>query len=438
MKGLKTLTTSPLGIVLSGETHVPRLSHTPPKYRRHKSTGQAIVEFDGRRRYLGPYGSPKSHRRYQETLEEWRRRNGDHGENPSDEPSDHQVAASVTAASLRQKRKQGLAVSLNELILVYWRHARAYYRKHGEVTREAELIVEVTTLLGRQHGDQNVEAFGPVDLESFRDRLITDKDWSRKHLNKQITRVIGMFKWGAKKEICSAAVHAQLAALGGLKKGRTNARETAGVKSVEDARIDLTLPFVPEIVADMVRFQRLTGARPGEVCSMRPCDIDRSDEVWVYSPDEHKTEHHEKDRCVFIGPKAQRVLRPYLLRSSDRYCFSPAESVAWARLRQRQGRVTPESCGNRPGTNRVPFPKRTAADRYQVASYRLAVRRGCNKAEVAVWTPNQLRHTAATEIRQRYGLEAAQVICGHESADVTQVYAERDKRLAVRVALEVG
>ncbi len=436
MEGLKTLAASPLGIVLSGVTHVPRLSHTPPKYRRHKSTGQAIVEFDGRRHYLGPYGSPKSRRRYQETLDLWCRRGLPADE--ENEPTDEEVAATVTAESLRQKRKAGLTVSLDELILVYWRHARAYYRKHGKVTREAELIVEVTTLLGQVHGDDDIEAFGPVDLDNFRDGLITDKDWSRKHLNKQVTRVIGMFKWGAKKEICSAAVHAQLAVLGGLKKGRTTARETTGVTSVEDPRIEQTLPFLPPIVADMVRFQRLTGSRPGEVCSLRPCDLDRSGDVWVYSPDEHKTEHHEKDRSVFIGPKAQRVLTPYLLRPAECHCFSPAESVARARRRQREGRATPASCGNRPGSNRVPSPTRVAGDRYQVASYRLAVRRACGKAYVAVWSPNQLRHTAATEIRKRYGLEAAQVICGHESADVTQVYAERDNQLAARVALEVG
>jgi site-specific recombinase XerC len=40
--------------------------------------------------------------------------------------------------------------------------------------------------------------------------------------------------------------------------------------------------------------------------------------------------------------------------------------------------------------------------------------------------PNQLRHAHATEVRKRFGLEAAQVALGHETADLTQVYAERD------------
>ena len=48
------------------------------------------------------------------------------------------------------------------------------------------------------------------------------------------------------------------------------------------------------------------------------------------------------------------------------------------------------------------------------------------------WHPNQLRHTAATEIRRQFGLEAAQVIFGHAKADVTQIYAERDTEKASR------
>jgi hypothetical protein len=54
------------------------------------------------------------------------------------------------------------------------------------------------------------------------------------------------------------------------------------------------------------------------------------------------------------------------------------------------------------------------------------------------WSPNQLRHSAATEIRRLYGLEAAATVLGHAKADVTQIYAERDYTLAARVAREVG
>jgi len=54
------------------------------------------------------------------------------------------------------------------------------------------------------------------------------------------------------------------------------------------------------------------------------------------------------------------------------------------------------------------------------------------------WSPNQLCHTAATEIRKNYGLEAVQVIPGHSQANITQVYAERDLAKGLEVAMQIG
>ena len=49
----------------------------------------------------------------------------------------------------------------------------------------------------------------------------------------------------------------------------------------------------------------------------------------------------------------------------------------------------------------------------------------CQAAALPHWHPHQLRHTHATEVRRRFGLEAAQVGVGHSQARVTEVYAER-------------
>jgi integrase len=54
------------------------------------------------------------------------------------------------------------------------------------------------------------------------------------------------------------------------------------------------------------------------------------------------------------------------------------------------------------------------------------------------WSPLQLRHTFATLIRARYGLEATSNVLGHAKADVTQIYAERDLAQARQIAAEVG
>lgn len=54
------------------------------------------------------------------------------------------------------------------------------------------------------------------------------------------------------------------------------------------------------------------------------------------------------------------------------------------------------------------------------------------------WSPNQLRHSGATAIRERYGIEAARTVLGHADPKVTEIYAGRDFQMAARVMLEIG
>jgi hypothetical protein len=188
----------------------------------------------------------------------------------------------------------------------------------------------------------------------------------------------------------------------------------------------------------------------------KPCDIDRSEKVWKYQPERHKTEHYGRERVICLGPLARATIARYLDGEHGEHCFRPRDSEAKRRASRHEARKTPLSCGNRPGTNRRRRPKRAAGGKYSVDSYRRAIHRACDKAFLASadvaadpielaawqskhrWSPNQLRHTAATDIRRRFGLEAAQVVLGHAAANVTQVYAERDYALAARVAEAVG
>ena len=78
------------------------------------------------------------------------------------------------------------------------------------------------------------------------------------------------------------------------------------------------------------------------------------------------------------------------------------------------------------------------AAEYTTHTYTSAIAKACKKAGVAHWHPNQLRHLHGTEVRRRFGLEAAQATLGHSRADVTQVYAERDLAQAAKVAAEMG
>ena len=55
---------------------MPRLKHQTPKYFLHKASGQAVVKIDGRCRYLGKYGSPRSKARSEAELARWKAAQG--------------------------------------------------------------------------------------------------------------------------------------------------------------------------------------------------------------------------------------------------------------------------------------------------------------------------------------------------------------------------
>jgi integrase len=206
---------------------------------------------------------------------------------------------------------------------------------------------------------------------------------------------------------------------------------------VPDAIVQQTVASLPEIVADMVRVQRLTGCRPSELCAMRPSDIDRSGEVWNYCPEKHKNEWRGQQRYVAIGPKAQAILMKYLDRPALRPCFVPAESEASRNANRRQQRkspMTPSHRARRQFIRRKLDPNKPYTD----DTYRRAVHRACRKAGVSVWSPNQLRHAAAEEARTHFGLDGAQARLGHKHAKVTEVYANRQQGRADEVAKVLG
>jgi integrase len=423
---------------------MPRLIHSLPKYRRHRKSGQAVVALNGHDHYLGPHGTKTSRVEYDRLIGEWLAR----GRHP----------LTVT----------GEPLTIVELCVRYWKFANAYYRRNPKVMPGIKRSIQY---LRDYYGRHPADEFGPLALKAVMDRMVGE-GLSRVYINNHAGRIKRIFKWAVGEQLLPIEAYQSLAVVPGLRRGRTSARECPPVLPVDDATVELTLPHLPEVVADMVRLQRLTGCRPDEVCMVRPCDIDRSGETWIYRPATHKTEYQGRQRLIFVGPQGQTILLRYLARDSETYCFRPCDSEAKRRAAAHTKRKTPLSCGNIPGSNRQRKPRRSAGDRYNVDAYRRSIHRACDAAFPAIeelarspgesvaawrgrltdqqrdelakwqsdrrWSPNQLRHSAATEIRRRYGLEAASTVLGHAKADVTQIYAERDYALAANVARQIG
>lgn len=434
---------------------MPKLVNSLPKYRKHRASGQAVVTLAGKDHYLGPHGTKTSKLGYDRLIAQWL----------------------ASGRRLPTTDPEESPISLVEVLAAYWKFAKGYYRKNGEATNELDAMRLVIKAAKSLYGDTPAESFGPLALKAVRQSWI-DRGQARPTVNKNTRRLTRIFRWAAAEEMIPGSVLHSLLAVPGLKKGRCDLPEPRPIQPVALEVVEATMPHLPKVTADMIRVQLLTGARPGEVCQLRPADIDRSKEVWEYRVDGHKTEHHGRNRTVYIGPEAQAVLMPYLLRDSHSVCFSMAESLEQRRQAKHEERITPGSCGNRRGKRSNADRKSKSAKRrkprqtFDASSYRHAIHSACDIAftapeplgcrekepnaarlrrltdqqreELAAWQkshrwhPNQLRHTRGTEIRKRYGLEAAQVILGHAAADVTQIYAERDAEKAREIARAIG
>lgn len=432
-----------------------------PSYRLHKSSGRAIVTIDGRDHYLGVHGTPESRAEYDRLVSLWIG-NG------------RRLPDSLVGGKRRDDRAEATVV---EVIARYWEFAEKRYAGQRPTLLN---IRRALSLLRQLFGPLPVSQFGPKALRTFQralvdlpaDRLANGASkrsgpLARKTVNYHAGVVKRMFKWAKNEELIPGEVFDALRDVPWLRAGETKARETKRVRPVPDATVEETLPFLPEVVADMIRVQRLCGMRPAEVCMMTPRDLDTSGPAWKYVPRHHKTEIHGKDRVVLIGPKAQAVLSKYLraddwIRPLDAPMFSPREAEDQRRAMKRARRKTRVQPSQQ--NRRLRFPKSAPGERYDTASYRRALAWGCDAAfphptlstiprtkrtpeqerELRAWKaerrwgPNRLRHARATEVRREHGLDAAQVLLGHSRVTTTQVYAEVNEEKAVRAALATG
>jgi integrase len=427
---------------------VPRLRHNQnPKLRRHVASGQGVVTIYGRDHYLGRWPAEAKDPpaevcvEYDRRIAEWLA----NGRRPL-----------VPAV-------QGPGLTVGELILRFWEHAQTYYG-NARVRDNIRLALRPLRAL---YETLPAAEFSPLKLKAVRDEMVRS-GLSRPVVNSRIGIVKRVFKWAVAEELVPAAVYQALQAVAGLARGRTAACEPEPVRPVSDVLVDAVLPHLLPPVAALVQLQRLTGARAGELVIMRPCDLDMAEDVWLFRPSKHKTEHHGHSRVIAIGPKAQLTLRPFLPADSQAFVFSPARALAERAVvlrSRRRTKMQPSQLARRAKRRRRP-----PGERYTVTACRNAIYRACDRADrlarqkaenakaeaegrepvmvpaevgdadrlIPRWHPHQLRHAHGTLVRRRFGLEHAQVVLGHSRADVTQVYAEADVDLARQVALAVG
>lgn len=397
-----------------------------PKYCLHKASGQAYVTLNGKTVYLGPHGTAQSHAEYDKVIGEW-------------------LAAGKEVGLSASKLKTGV------LCVMFWdMHGKTYYLSRGQQGAYWKWVRNIVLSMGRELGQVPAGSLLPKHLIALRHHWVTKsvtrqddnnayglpkpkvRGLGRSKANAAARVAVEVVRWGVEQGYIPPSVLEGFKAVKPLQAGKCGLPEPDPVGPVPPEHIEAVIKIANKRYADMIRLQLLTGMRPGEVCMMRVCDINRDVQPWRYVPPHHKTEHKSKQRIIMIGPKAQELLKPWIERAASHEKFAGLKP-------KRKNDPPPE-----PNSGPV-FPTAPASNarinrpRHNTSSnYRDRIASLCERAGVPRWSPNQLRHNAATMIRAAAGIESARTVLGHSSSVTTEIYAEKDLTTAAKIISEIG
>jgi integrase len=445
-----------------------REKSTLPQLRYHSSSNRWYAWYGGRRHYLG-HDKAEAETAYAKFLG----RLAEARERPAE--------SSVPPLSFAHNP----AITVAEALLEYERRVLARVEDKRQTFRQRAAIDAVLAVCGSLPAAQ----FKSLALLRVRDHLLTLKvrrtkkargpkkgprgkilapappppppaaPLSRAYVNELIGALKCVWQWLVSREVVPAETLEYMRSVKSLTEGE-GGRETDRVTPPEPGAVEATLPHLSRIVRAMVLVQALTGARPGEVCRMRRCDISTDPAerlplpktklnvaafrpemddgkpgplVWLYVPPTHKTARKGKPRAVLIGPKAQEVLRPFFDgRPADAFLFSPREATDEFRTRHKRSC----RCGREPGPN---YTTQSYGRHVVMTVARLNKRRAeAGEGLIAAWAPNQLRHQNATDTSEEFDRETAAARLGHADLDVINIYAEQSIKKAAKAAALMG
>ncbi len=331
------------------------------KLRIH-STGQYFVKLSGKCYYLGKDPAQAEYR-YREKIVEHYGVNPHNPGNTNDitvtQLLDRYVANALATTSPSWKSKK-----------------EAYYK---QVTRHAKEL----------YGELAAEYFGPKAFKAVRDAMSL-KDRRKAYVNSLCMKLRRAWKWGVSEELVSESSYRRLITVGNLE-----AFDSREVQPVPQELYEATIPFLSGDMSDFVRLLWLTAARPGELLTLTPSELEIQGDYYIYRPRHHKTARKNKRRAIVFGPEGIEILKRHQPKeASSRY-----------------------------------FPNWS-----DVAVVRNSIYRACDRAYLQRWHPYQLRHAAITRIALEHGREVAQATAGHSNLVMTQHYdhgnLERAKKAA--------
>ncbi len=353
-----------------------------------------------------------------------------------------QLVAEAAVNALAEPSVRGISITVSQLCLEFL----AAHHDFGN-TKNYKIISQHLVDL---YADLPVNAFGPLELQAVRAKIVTGRSQrkstlgqpvSRAYVNKLINLARRIFKWGVSRTYYPPENLIALRCVEALQLGHSDGTvERPVVEAVAEDVIEATLPHLPPTLADMVRVQCLTGMRPKELCEMRLSEIDASDpECWIYAKRDHKTAWRGKSKIVPLGPRAIAILSKYVEWAkgyTNDFLFSPIRSenqrLKELRLR-RKTKVQPSQV-----CRKKPQPKRVLRECYTAAAYARRISLICKKHGIPHWFPYQIRHLVAETAQAQHG--SIEHVCALLGDDVesAKIYAQRNLTLAKKLAKERG
>lgn len=259
-----------------------------PQLTLHKPSGKARVRIRGKDHYCGPWGSQEAQDKYDKLIEEFL--------------EDGPVKATTMAG----------------LLAAWWVECKRRYGGRGKGPYgNAVSWRPVIKLLRLNFGEEQPSDLGPVRVRAAIEAEAKKRDWSARYAKMVLQRVKYIFSWGVGEEVVPLSTSQRIDKIT-LRIGKKRRK----IKPVDVKVLARTLRHLSPKVSAMVRLQRLTGMRPGELVVMKPEHIERRGEVWSYVPPSHKSEHRDRERIIYLGPRAQAVLTPWLLKAGGWAGFS--------------------------------------------------------------------------------------------------------------------
>lgn len=364
-----------------------------PKVGRH-SSGQARVTLNGHVYYLGEFDSLAAQKAYVDLIERWEA----NGRRPL-EPT----------RTVAQER------TLRDLFTAWQAQldASGRYRKAGRETSARQRIRHTADEFLGRFGDLPANRYSAEHLLLHRDDLETREALTRTGINRKVAVIREGLRWGYERGRIGRDAWLATRELRPLSRAVAGHRDHKQAKRAPTAQeIDAVAIAAGPEIGRMLRLHYLLGCRPGELVSMRWCDLDRTlvEGCWTYRvPDEvAKSSHHGKATAYAIPPRAQILLAEIPCTSPSARVF---ECVPDARTSKRANVTTA-------GT----------------VWYRERLQRACKRAGVEPFGGHEVRHGAVTAACAKFGAFAAASFANHSKIATTETYVHQDDRNRYRVA----